>query len=130
MMCVCVPRPTHHLALVPAHSKPQKPTTPLKGPTIPALPRPTLPALMLHARGNLHTVCCRKQQSAMLAARATACGGMRLAVLTSALFPPDAPQLMTAQADAAPAGALDPKEFKPFKLIKKEQLTHNTYLLR
>eukprot|EP00798_Chlamydomonas_sp_ICE-L_P022036 gene22036-29099_t len=36
---------------------------------------------------------------------------------------------MVADADA-PKGALDPKEFKPFKLIEKEKLTANTYRYR
>ncbi len=40
-----------------------------------------------------------------------------------------APQ--TAHADAAaPKGALDPNEFRAFKLKEKKQLTGNTYLFR
>jgi hypothetical protein len=37
-------------------------------------------------------------------------------------------QAYSAQADAA--SALSPKDWKALKLIKKEQLTHNTYRLR
>jgi hypothetical protein len=40
---------------------------------------------------------------------------------------------LSASADAKggkPAGALDPSEFRPFKVIDKQQLTHNTYRLR
>lgn len=37
----------------------------------------------------------------------------------------------TAHADAAaPKGALDPNEFRAFKLMEKKQLTGNTYLYR
>lgn len=35
-------------------------------------------------------------------------------------------RFMSAQAEAAKVQALDPKEFRPFKLIEKEQLSHNT----
>jgi cytochrome-b5 reductase len=40
-------------------------------------------------------------------------------------------QQFSVLADAsAPAGALDPNNFKAFKLIKKDQLTHNTFFFR
>lgn len=63
--------------------------------------------------------------------RAFPAAGLLAAAAGAYGFAASQPQLMTpAQADAADAGALSPKEFKAFKLIKKEQLTHNTYLLR
>ena len=62
------------------------------------------------------------------AAAAATTATAALALLTLALI--DGPQATVVQAEAKPSGALDPNNFKPFKLMSKENLTPNTWKFR